>query len=255
MSTTPQQDVSQHVSFWKTAWDNKATGWHLSKLNPALQQFGEDFFGTDTQSILFPLCGKTLDMTILAEKYKVAGIEGVELALQEYAQENDSKLTPVPTSDISCYQKYTVTLEKSCNEVKPVVDLYLGDFFEFKPEDSTVQFDRVFDRGSLVAIKPNMRQPYVKIIDSLLKRGGKWMIASMEYDQNVYPGPPHSIGEKDCQDVMDYLRKETGSEYKMDVVAKVDAKSTPLLTHSRFLKENGGPMDTYIDYVIVLTKQ
>jgi len=90
-----------NVSYWTGRWAREETGWHLSQLNPALTKGN---FLDNATSILFPLCGKTCDMTILASKYKVAGIEGVHQALDEYADDNGSEFIETQ-SDINNYKK------------------------------------------------------------------------------------------------------------------------------------------------------
>jgi thiopurine S-methyltransferase len=239
-----------NVSFWTNRWNLAETGWHLSQLNPALQKHGEAFFGTDSTSILFPLCGKSLDMKILSSKYKVAGIEGVQQALDQFAAENNSELVKT-TTDINNYDKFTMDITE--NDQTSTVDIYFGDFFAMKPEGEKVQFDRVFDRGSLVAILPKLREQYMQIINSLLKPGGKWMVASMCYDQTEMPGPPHSIGPDDIKFLLEQLEANVPScKYSFEVVEVVDALSAP--QRSRFLTVNGGPLANFQDYTIIITK-
>lgn len=248
-----ESSKQDNVALWSGFWDTGDTGWHLSKMNPALAKHGEKFLGSDPNtSILFPLCGKTLDMTLLASKFQVAGIEGVKQPLDDFAQENQSELVREAHDDLAPYEKYSVRLESQ--ESKPVVDLYLGDFFAFKSDGSVPArtFDRVFDRGSLVAIKPFLRREYMQIINALLKPGGKWMIASIAYDQSLYPGPPHSLSADDVLALLAQLEQDTGDKYTLEVWEHYDAAKTGVV--SRFLQSNGGPLSTYDDFTMVITK-
>lgn len=242
---------NKNLGFWASCWENNATAWHLSKLNPALSKFGEKFLGTDPNTtVFFPLCGATLDMTILAPNFKVSGLEGVPQALEAYAEDNDSELVEVK-SPVAEFTKFTCNLPNVEN--KPTVDLYMGDLFAATPDTKNLpQFDRVFDRGSFVAIKPNLRKEYVAAIDAMLKPGGKWMIASMDYDQKLYGGPPHALGPVSVQKCIDELEQTTDVKYELEVWENVDALETNMQT--RFLKKNGGPLPNFNDYVMVLTK-
>jgi len=133
------------------------------------------------------------------------------------------------------------------------VDFYFGDFFAMDPNGDKVQFDRVFDRGSLVAILPEKRSQYMQIIHSLLKPGGKWMLSTICYDQSEKPGAPHSIGPDDIRVLLDQLAQNVkDAQYTFEVVEELQGKDSP--DSSGWLKENGGPLSDLKDYVIILTK-
>lgn len=47
---------------------------------------------------------------------------------------------------------------------------------------------RVWDRGALVALRPEDREEYVRVCDSVLAPGGKVLLATMVYDQSAKNG-------------------------------------------------------------------
>lgn len=47
---------------------------------------------------------------------------------------------------------------------------------------------RVWDRGALVALRPEDREEYVSTCDSVLEPGGKILLATLVYDQNAKKG-------------------------------------------------------------------
>lgn len=246
-------DQQDNVVKWAEMWTNRDIPWHMATLNPALDKFGEAFLGPANigTSLLFPLCGKTLDMALLAGGYKVAGIEGVTKAVEEFAQDHQSALVKAET-DIAPYDKFTVELPAVTG--KPSVDLYVGDLFALKSEDTSVTFDRVFDRGSAVAIDPKLRPEYFRVIDSLLHSGSKWMFAVIAYDQAQMVGPPHSLSAQDITDLLGQLQRDVGSEYSIEVVMD-ELIDDSTRNETKFLKSSGGPLDFFSNLVIIATKK
>mmetsp|Transcript_10861 Transcript_10861/g.24006 ORF Transcript_10861/g.24006 Transcript_10861/m.24006 type:complete len:347 (-) Transcript_10861:148-1188(-) len=56
------------------------------------------------------------------------------------------------------------------------------------------EVEMAFDRGSLVAVPPSARDEYVKILQSLIKEGGRILAVVVDYDQEKMPnGPPFSV--------------------------------------------------------------
>ena len=59
----------------------------------------------------------------------------------------------------------------------------LGDFFRFSKKVAG-SFEAVFDRGSLVAIEPELRQHYAATVDSVLTPGGRILLVAVEVHPN-----------------------------------------------------------------------
>ena len=73
--------------------------------------------------------------------------------------------------------------------------LYVCDFFDITRE-MMGDLDCIFDRGSLVAIYPKDREAYVSKMAEILQgntKKWKYLLATYDYDQSVYPGPPRSV--------------------------------------------------------------
>lgn len=47
---------------------------------------------------------------------------------------------------------------------------------------------RVWDRGALVALRPEDREDYVRVCDSVLAPGGRILLATMVYEQSAKKG-------------------------------------------------------------------
>ena len=60
-------------------------------------------------------------------------------------------------------------------------------------------FNRVWDRGSLVAIEPKDRKKYAEVTSLLLEENGKMLVSTLVYDESKYHGPPFSIDQMELQ--------------------------------------------------------
>ena len=78
------------VDRWSAIWDGSdSPGWQMSQLLSSLLQF-ETQFVPDSGSILFPLCGRQMDMKYLYDKgHSIVGIEGSEKAIRLFAREEN----------------------------------------------------------------------------------------------------------------------------------------------------------------------
>lgn len=175
---------------------------HASALLPT--QDGETCDAAKTK-ILVPLCGKAIDMAYLATSLsstgsiEVVGLEGIRIALEEFIDEHpDLKISKEAVEGTS-----EVPFERFMGDS---VSLWKGDYFDLlEPSDelksSIGTFEAIYDRASIVAIEPEMREKYVRILDSLLMVGGKILlvalerVASPEKEFATKIGPPFSIPE------------------------------------------------------------
>jgi thiopurine S-methyltransferase len=222
-------------------WTESQTAWHYDKTHESIQNFGNQFIpglmienGRSDESntliesenqirVLVPLCGKTLDMAFLASRNAVAevvGVDGVQQALDEFAQENpqlnvrkvdDSSTTTTDgaaTTDSTNADATTTTTTTTEEAAKSKyeqwkgdkITLLQGDFFHLDEQATGGKFDAIFDRGSLVAISPDLREAYVQILSGLLKPGGRILTVAVyrcsgtDEDKS---GPPYSVSEDD----------------------------------------------------------
>lgn len=168
--------------------------------------------------VLVPLCGKTLDMPFLADKgHEVVGVEGCETAAwqlqrdawlkfqvsqhasQGVASDGQKRFIAAPTFGKKRTGYVFKTDEQGTGyylDAKPLkwfrdtrkrVSVVIQDFMHVGPRDIGT-FDRIWDRGSLVAIRPQDRMDYVAVCDSLLEPGGRILLATYNYDQDRMEG-------------------------------------------------------------------
>ncbi|CAC5363087.1 TPMT [Mytilus coruscus] len=132
--------------------------------------------------ILFPLCGKAVEMFYLAKRsHTIVGVEYIELAVKQFFDENklSFETRPVPEIDGDVY-------ENEENSIK----IYCGDFFKFSPSLET-NFDGVWDRGGLEAVDVDQLGKYTDVIKYVMKRGARCV--SEVADRPEGEGPPFNL--------------------------------------------------------------
>ncbi|KAL1524881.1 hypothetical protein AB1Y20_019761 [Prymnesium parvum] len=206
---------------WREKWEAGVTRWHLSYPHPLLKQYDVELLGPvvgrEAQSILLPLCGKSVDLGYLARRgHDVVGVEGVGLAIDALLRDWGEELTvPRPhwiseesrPSSIRVrmgragwYQKMASEQLGKTETGTPYTTAELlrvveGDFLQLSPQMladfGLGTFDAAFDRGALVAVNPADRPQYAEVLTSLICPGGKVLLVAVEHEP--FFGPPFSL--------------------------------------------------------------
>ncbi len=173
--------------FWIDAWKEGRTAFHQEQFHEKLLAYFPRLTPQAGQKVLVPLCGKTRDMIWLHDLgLKVYGIELYEEAVKDFFTENN--LNAPMISEEQNFKNYSFqNITISC-----------GDFFKFNNKEA---FDIIYDRAALVALPESMRKDYAKIITASLKKNGKYLLISYEYNQTEMEGPPFSVSESEIQDL------------------------------------------------------
>ncbi|XP_042876924.1 thiopurine S-methyltransferase-like [Penaeus japonicus] len=173
----------ERVKYWESAWDNGRTQWHASVVNFALQSFGHLLLPSPQRRVLVPLCGKTVDMKWFYDNgHSVVGIEGVEMPVKEFYEENG---IPYTTEELPWGKLYKSKDQR--------IQLYCCDLFQAKPE-VLGKFDAVWDRGSLVAIYEEDRERYSQFMKAVLAPDFRYLVNLMQYRPNEeFSGPPRNV--------------------------------------------------------------
>lgn len=168
------------ADFWLERWEMNQLGFHQAETNAHLAAHWPALEIDPASPVFLPLCGKTLDMHWLREQgHLVQGVELSQIACRDFFAEAgiESEVRKEGAFDVHTADGYR---------------LLCGDFFDLEPrqlEDVT----GVFDRGSLVALPPEMRRRYADHLTRLLTEGTKILLLAVEYDQTKMSGPPHSV--------------------------------------------------------------
>jgi thiopurine S-methyltransferase len=158
----------------------------------------------------------------------VVGVDGIQQALDEFSKEQPQlKLQPSTSID-----------GRFDRLVGEKISLLKGDFFDLDDKATCGQFDVVWDRGSMVAITPDLREKYADVLGRLISPGGKILLAALERregeEEAKKGGPPFSLSEADVRNIYsskDWVKSITLLE-ETDLIAKdpAEAERRPGLT-------------------------
>jgi thiopurine S-methyltransferase len=166
--------------FWLERWERAEIGFHQDAINPYLRRYWPDLHVVRGSEVFVPLCGKSLDMLWLREQeYFVLGVELSPIAVQEFFSEKGQ--TP-----------QRVHSEKFASYIAGGICLSCGDFFDLGKEDMA-QVGAVYDRASLVALPPEMRERYARHLVSILPSGTQILLITFDYPQAEMSGPPFAV--------------------------------------------------------------
>ena len=236
-SASAEQAEGTFHSRWNTGWEagrysEAGTGFHRATPNVHIVTYGHKILAGLPQGarVLVPLAGKSVDMPFLSSSWgaHVVGVEGAPRAVREFFEENASE--PPQIRPIGKFEAHSAEDLES-------VELLLGDFFDL--DSSTAgSFDAVWDRASLVAIDPPLRERYVKTIKGCLSPGAKYLLSVVEHPP--FPGgrlgPPFSIEESE-------VRRLFAADFEIEVL--------PLIEVDTEVHSSGGELHEH-DYLLTL---
>ena len=166
--------------FWHERWRTGQIGFHSPQPHWALEQYWKTLDLPADESVLVPLCGKSLDMRWLRQHgHPVEGVELDPIAVQAFFDEWQSEGS-------LCTTPATYASRIAANGVR----LWNLDFFDYRPEQPLGAF---FDRAALIALPEPMRAGYVRHLRSCLRPGAMGLLVTLEYQQNQKSGPPFSV--------------------------------------------------------------
>lgn len=132
---------------WLQLWRDRQTDFHQKKINKHLTTFWPRLKLKRGSRVFVPLCGKSLDMTWLANQgCEVIGVELSPVAIKAFFKEN--RLKPVKRR----IGKHNVWKHGR-------ISILCGDFFSLDASDLG-HIDTVYDRAALTALPPDIRQRY-----------------------------------------------------------------------------------------------
>ena len=182
------------LDFWHQRWERAEIGFHQQEINVHLQQFWQRLELPPGQPVFVPLCGKSRDLLWLAgEGYPVIGVEISAIAVEAFFQENGLQPRRQQQGAFEIWQQ---------DEVK----ILLGDFFALEASH-LAEVAGVYDRASLIALPPPMRERYTQHLDAILPPGARSLLVTLEYDQALLAGPPFAVSESEVRALYEPLRQ------------------------------------------------
>ncbi|MEA2080555.1 MAG: hypothetical protein U9P00_11980 [Pseudomonadota bacterium] len=76
------------ADFWHQRWQDKLIGFHQRDINPHLITYWSRLQIKAGERVFVPLCGKSMDMLWLRDRYSVLGVELSPIAVEELYKEN-----------------------------------------------------------------------------------------------------------------------------------------------------------------------
>ena len=171
---------------WLKFWENNETNWHGDKITQELVEYFELFELEPRDKVFVPLCGKSLDMLyIMNQSFSVVGVEISEIGVRQFFSENNLAYKITKVDDFDLYS--TENLE-----------IYCGDFFALTSKHLN-NVKSVFDRKSLIALEPEVRQKYVKHLNDIISLGARILLVTLQYPQYQMSGPPFSVDKSEVE--------------------------------------------------------
>lgn len=172
--------------FWLERWERAEIGFHQNEINPYLRRFWPEVNAARGGEVFVPLCGKSLDMVWLRQQGSfVLGVELSAIAVRDFFHEQGQKPERVSGGGFDNYIAEGICL--SC-----------GDFFDLRKEDMA-KVGAVYDRASLVALPPEMRERYARHLAEILPPATKILLVTFDYPQAEMPGPPFAVSVSEVE--------------------------------------------------------
>ncbi|MDP1995710.1 MAG: thiopurine S-methyltransferase [Gallionella sp.] len=200
--------------FWLERWQREEIGFHQNEINPYLRQYWQELHLARDSEVFVPLCGKSRDMLWLQRQgHSVLGVELSAIAVQAFFKEND-------------YTPQRIANEKFDRYETDGIRILCGDFFDLGKDD-LAQVGAVYDRASLVALPPEIRERYARHLVSILPPATQILLITFDYPQAEMSGPPFAVSVNEVE-----------SLYREHAEIRLLAQLDALAQNARF-KERG----------------
>lgn len=186
------------AQYWQQKWADEKIGFHQTEVNKRLVKYwphvmhnttpiSSDPVAEPAQSCVFvPLCGKSLDMLWLHQQgHQVLGVELSTRAAKAFFEENDLDFEQSEIDGFSCF---------SGTAHAKGITLMAGNFFEMTAMH-TRMCTALYDRASMIAMKPEMRADYARQLAMLMPGNSRGILLTISYDQSRMQGPPFSVSD------------------------------------------------------------
>jgi thiopurine S-methyltransferase len=172
--------------YWQERWKQEETGFHQNEVNQYLRQYWQALHLAAGSEVFVPLCRKSRDMAWLSEQgYAVLGVETSEVAVQAFFKENG-------------YIPNHASSEKFDRYDANGIGILCGDFFDLSKHD-LLKTSAVYDRASLIALPPEMRERYTRHLLNILPPATQMLLITLDYPQQEMAGPPFAVSASEVE--------------------------------------------------------
>ncbi|XP_028618959.1 thiopurine S-methyltransferase isoform X1 [Grammomys surdaster] len=213
MKDHPDAEVQKNrvltLEEWQDKWVTRQIQFHKEQGHQLLKKHLDTFLkGQSRLRVFFPLCGKAVEMKWFADRgHTVVGVEISEIGIREFFAEQNLSYTEEPLAEIAGAKVFK---SSSGN-----ISLYCCSIFDL-PRANIGKFDRIWDRGALVAINPCDRDRYADLILSLLRKEFQYLVAVLSYDPTKHAGPPFYVPDAE-------FKRLFGAKCGIQFLEEVDA--------------------------------
>jgi len=166
--------------FWLERWEREEIGFHQNEINPYLREYWPLLHSAEGGEVFVPLCGKSLDMLWLKQQgCPVLGVELSSVAVEAFFTENGLQANHVSSPNFNACEADSIRI-------------LCGDFFDLT-KDQLSKVKTVYDRASLVALPPEVRERYVRHLIEILPSKSQILLVTFDYHQAEMPGPPFAV--------------------------------------------------------------
>jgi len=158
---------------WKNRWKTNDIGFHEPLSNPLLSRFLPSLNLSKNDPILVPLCGKSLDMDVLADLgFNVIGVELSNLAIKAYFEAREVK--PKREKQGRFIRWSHDNIEILCGDIFDLTHQHIG------------HINALYDCTSLAAFPSELRPAYVRhFFERLSKLSQILLITSESSDDSI----------------------------------------------------------------------
>ncbi len=172
--------------FWHARWKEGRIGFHQDDINPYLRRHWPSMGLAPGGAIFVPLCGKSRDMLWLREQgHAVLGVEIVPQAVEAFFAEN--KLG----AEVSQHGAFSLWQSEG-------IKVFCGDIFKLTADDVS-EVTGVYDRASLIALPPALREHYAAHLRAILPGKLSTLLVTMDYPQAEMQGPPFAVTPQEVE--------------------------------------------------------
>lgn len=172
--------------FWLERWERSEIGFHQGEINPYLLRFWPELKVARDHEVFVPLCGKSLDVVWLRQQGSfVLGVELSPIAVKDFFREQ-GKLPERARGG------------KFDNYIADGICISCGDFFDLRKEDMA-KVSAVYDRASLIALPPEMRERYARHLVDILPSATQVLLVTVDYPQAEMQGPPFAVSVNEVE--------------------------------------------------------
>jgi thiopurine S-methyltransferase len=188
--------------YWLERWEREDTGFHQDEINPYLREYWHELHLAKNSEVFVPMSGKSRDMLWLRDQgSSVLGVELSAHAAEAFFLESGQTPQHTPGEPFDRSEANGITI-------------LCGDFFNVTKDDLR-NVSGVYDRGSLIALPPEMRRRYANHLMNCLPQGTQILLLTFDYPQDEMEGPPFAVS----QDEVEALYHEHA---KISLLARVD---------------------------------